>query len=135
MQKVTVSITDEHEYELRARQRLDDLDSRSAAIRTAIEEYAEWKAKYSALEAEYAELQARYSEREDRISDLEEQLSKRSQVEEKIEELPDKIRASAMSYGEKRQRAIDRASFGERLKWKVTGVPAERIDEIGEEIE
>ena len=121
MQKVTVSITDEHEYELRARQRLDDLDSRSAAIRTAIEEYAE--------------LQARYSEREDRISDLEGQLRKRSQVEEKIEELPDKIRASAMSYGEKRQRAIDRASFGERLKWKVTGVPAERIDEIGEEIE
>jgi len=80
-------------------------------------------------------LQARYSEREDRINDLEEQLSKRPQVEEKIQELPDKIRASQMSCGERRQRAIDRASFAERLKWKVTGVPAERIDEIGEGIE
>ena len=132
MQKVTVSITDEHEYELRARQRLDDLDSRSAAIRTSIEEYSKWKAEYSALEAEYAELQARYSDREERISDLEEQLSKRSQIEEKIEALPDRMRASAMSYGEKRQRAIDRASFGERLKWKLTGVPEDRIEEIGE---
>jgi len=38
-----------------------------------------------------------------------------------------------MSYAERRQRAIDRASLADRLKWKVTGVPAERIDEIGDE--
>ena len=133
MQKVTVSITDEHEYELRARQRLDDLNSRSAAIRTAIEEYAHWKAEYSDLEGEYADLQGRYSDREERISDLEEQLSKRSQIEEKIEELPDRMRASRMTYSERRQRAIDRASLSERLKWKVTGVPEARIDEIGDE--
>lgn len=132
MQKVTVSITDRHEYELEARQRLDDLDSRSAAIRTAIEEYAHWKAEYSALEAEYADLQARYSEREDRISELEEQLTKRSQIEEKIEALPDRLRASAMSYGERRQRAIDAATPIERLKWKVTGVPRDRIEAVGE---
>ena len=132
MQKVTVSITDEHEYELRARQRLDDLDSRSAAIRTAIEEYAHWKAEYSALEAEYAELQARYSDREERISDLEEQLSKRSQIEEKIEALPDRMRASRMTWREKKERALNAASPLERLKWKVTGVPEARIEEIGD---
>jgi len=40
MQKVAASITNQHEYELPARQRLDDIDSRSAAIRIAIEEDA-----------------------------------------------------------------------------------------------
>lgn len=121
MQKVTVSITDAHEYELRARQRLDDLDSRSEAIRTAIEEYAEWKAEYSALEAEYADLQARYSDREGRISELEEQLTKRSQIEEKIEGLPDRLRDAQLSYSERKEIAISRASPWQRWKWKLSG--------------
>jgi chromosome segregation ATPase len=133
MEKLTASVKPEHLYELEARQRLGNADSRSAALRQILDDYQELRSDYEALESEYADLKQRYEAREDRIEDLEEQLSKRSQIEEKIEELPDKVRASAMTYSERRQRAIDRASPVERLKWKVTGVPEERIDEIGEE--
>lgn len=132
MHKITVSIEDRHLYELEARQRMGEADSRSAALRDILDEYEELHPEYASLEAEYEDLRQRYEAREDRVDELEEQLSKRSQVEEKIEELPDKIRASAMSYGEKRQRAIDRASPMQRLKWKVTGVPQEKIEGIGE---
>jgi hypothetical protein len=72
-------------------------------------------------------LQERLGAREDRIEDLEEQFRERSRVEEKIEDLPDRIR-SADTYQERRQRLLDRASLGQRLKWKVTGIP---VDEIG----
>lgn len=58
-------------------------------------------------------------------------LRERSRVEEKIEDLPDKIRDCG-SYRDRRQRLLDRASPGQRLKWKVTGVPVERIDEAEE---
>jgi uncharacterized protein involved in exopolysaccharide biosynthesis len=132
MHKVTVSITDRHLYELKARQRLGAADSRSAALRQILDEYAELRPEYATLEAEYEDLRQRYEAREARVKTLETQLAERSQIEEKIEDLPDRLRASTMSYGEKRQRAIDRASLGERLKWKVTGVPQEVIDEIGE---
>jgi predicted nucleic acid-binding Zn-ribbon protein len=133
MQKVTVSIADKHEYELRARQHLDALDSRSAAIRTAIEEYSKWKAEYAALQREHSELQKRYADREDRISELEEQLTKRSQIEEKIEALPDRMRASRMTWSDRKEKALNDASPWERVKWKVTGVPEERIEEISSE--
>ena len=128
MKKVTVSISDRHEYELQARQRLDDLGSRSAAIRTAIEEYGEWKAQYSELEDEYAELQARCEKREERINELESQLAKRSNIEQEIRDLPDKIRDYG-TYSERRQRLLDRATLAQRIKWKVTGVPVDKLDE------
>jgi len=133
MEKLTASVTPEHLYELEARQRLGEADSRSAALRQILDEYQELRSEYEALDAEYAELKQRYEAREDRVEELEGQLRERSQVEEKIEALPDKIRASAMSYAEKRQRAIDRASLAERLKWKVTGVPEAAIDAVGED--
>lgn len=41
---------------------------------------------------EYDELQDRLETREARIDELEEQLARRSQIEDKIENLPDKIR-------------------------------------------
>jgi hypothetical protein len=59
---------------------------------------------------------------------LETQLTERSRGEEKIENLPDKIRDQG-SYQERRQRLLDTASIGQRLKWKVTGVPVDRVDE------
>jgi len=133
MQKITVSITQQHLYELKARQRLGDADSRSAALRQILDEYADLRPEYADLEAEYDDLKRRYEAREDRVETLETQLAERSQIEEKIEDLPDRLRASTMSYGEKRQRAIDRASLGERVKWKLTGVPQSAIDEIGDE--
>ncbi|MEF8778471.1 MAG: hypothetical protein V5A36_06125 [Natronomonas sp.] len=135
MKKVTVSLEDSHLYELEARQRLGKATSRSDAVREIIDEYARLKAEYGDLHTEYEDLEDRYEElhtryeaRADRIEDLERQLRERSQVEEKIEELPDKIR-SAGTYQERRQRAIDRASVAQRVKWKITGVPEEAIED------
>lgn len=132
MHKITVSVDDRHLYELEARQRLGEAASRSEALRQILDEYEDLHPEYADLEAEYEDLRQRYEAREDRVDDLEAQLRQRSQIEEKIEDLPDKIRSSAMSYGERRQRAIDRASPIERLKWKVTGVPGEAIERVGE---
>lgn len=73
---------------------------------------------------EYDELADRLAAREDRIEELESQLRKRSNIEEKIEDLPDKIH-DADTYTERRQQKIDRATFTQRLKWKFTGVPVE----------
>jgi uncharacterized protein involved in exopolysaccharide biosynthesis len=133
MEKLTASVEPDHLYELEARQRLGDADSRSAALRQILDEYQDLRSDYEALEAEYADLKQRYEAREDRVETLETQLAERSQIEAKIEDLPDRLRASTMSYGEKRQRAIDRASLGERLTWKLTGVPQDAIDAVGDE--
>lgn len=76
---------------------------------------------------EYDDLEAEVDAKQDRIRQLEEQLSRRSQIEEKIEDLPDVIR-QAESYQERRQRLLDTAPLSRRLKWKLTGVPVERID-------
>jgi chromosome segregation ATPase len=73
---------------------------------------------------EYDELEERLAAREERIEELESQLRKRSNIEEKIEDLPDKIH-DADTYTERRQQKIDRATFTQRLKWKFTGVPVE----------
>ena len=132
MHKITVSLEDRHLYELEARQRLGEASSRSGALRQILDEYEDLHPEYADLAAECEDLRQRYEAREDRVDELEDQLARRSQIEEKIEELPDRLRASAMTYGERRQRAIDRATPVERLKWKVTGVPEERIEGIGE---
>ncbi|MEZ3172748.1 ribbon-helix-helix protein, CopG family [Halorubrum sp. RMP-47] len=76
---------------------------------------------------EYDDLEAEVDAKQDRIRQLEEQLSRRSQIEEKIENLPDVIRQGE-SYQERRQRLLDTAPLSRRLKWKLTGVPVERID-------
>lgn len=76
---------------------------------------------------EYDGLETEVDAKQDRIRQLEEQLSRRSQIEEKIEDLPDVIR-QAESYQERRQRLLDTAPLSRRLKWKLTGVPVERID-------
>lgn len=138
MQKITVSLEDRHVYELEARQRLKRADSRSGAVRDLFDEYADLRTEYEelhteyeALEAEYEELRNRYEAREDRIEDLEGQLRERSRVEEKIEDLPDKIRATG-TYQERRQRLLDQASLNERVKWKITGVPVDRLDDEGD---
>jgi DNA repair exonuclease SbcCD ATPase subunit len=75
---------------------------------------------------EYDDLADRLDSREERIAELEAQLSRRSQIEEKIENLPDKMR-DAETYQERRQRLLDRASVGQRLKWKITGVPVDEL--------
>ena len=71
-----------------------------------------------------SELEERIERKQNRIDELETQLTERSRVEEKIEELPDKIRGE-MNYSERRQRMLDQASPWERMKWKVTGVPVD----------
>jgi antitoxin component of RelBE/YafQ-DinJ toxin-antitoxin module len=77
---------------------------------------------------EYDDLQDRLDAREDRIKELEDQLRERSRVEEKIEDLPDKIQ-NRETYAERRQRALDEASVTERIRWAVTGVPVEEIED------
>lgn len=76
---------------------------------------------------EYDELEGRLNAREERIKELEDQLRSRSEVEEKIEALPDRIRERG-TYQERRRRLLDEASLAQRVKWKVTGVPVDRID-------
>jgi len=72
----------------------------------------------------YSELEDRLESREERIDELESQLRKRSNIEDKIEDLPDKIR-DANTYTERRQRKLDQATLGQRLKWRFTGVPVD----------
>lgn len=76
---------------------------------------------------EYDELADRLEAREARIEELESQLRKRSNIEDKIEDLPDKIRG-ADSYMERRQRKLDEATLPQRLKWRLTGVPVDADD-------
>ena len=80
---------------------------------------------------EYDELADRLDSREQRIDELESQLRKRSNIEEKIEDLPDKIRGNE-TYNEKRQRKLDRATPIQRLKWRITGVPIDETDAADE---
>ncbi|ERG92132.1 MAG: hypothetical protein J07HQW1_02167, partial [Haloquadratum walsbyi J07HQW1] len=65
--------------------------------------------------------------KQDRIDELEEQLTERSQIEEKIENLPDRIRGDR-SYQDRRQRKLDEGSVTQRLVWKLTGVPVDQTD-------
>lgn len=70
------------------------------------------------------ELEERLEIRENRIDELETQLAERSRIQQKIEDLPDKIR-DEMTYQERRQQMLDQASLTERLRWKLTGVPVD----------
>jgi|APHM01.1.fsa_nt_gi Ribbon-helix-helix protein, copG family. len=87
--------------------------SRSEHIRYIVE---------SRGEIEY--LREQLESRQGRIEELESQLRKRSNIEEKIEDLPEKIRGEE-SYTEKRRRKLDQATFPQRLKWRLTGVPVD----------
>ncbi len=78
-----------------------------------------------------AELEERVERKQARIDELETQLTERSRVEEKIEELPDKLRGE-LSYQERRQRMLDQASLAQRMKWNVTGVPVDQSPERNE---
>jgi len=141
MERVTASIRQRHVWELKAQVRLDNADSQSGAVRHIIDECAELRAEYADLQQSYADLQQEHEDRmqtlearEDRIEQLEEQLNRRSQIESEIEEvaetvddLPAKIRGTE-TYSEKRQRKLDQATFAQRMKWKLTGVPVEDDD-------
>jgi hypothetical protein len=69
--------------------------------------------------------QKRVETKHNRIDELEAQLTARSQIEEKIENLPDRIRGDR-SYQDRRQRKLDEGSVTQRLVWKVPGVPGDR---------
>jgi len=117
MEPITIRIPAETKETLEAE--ADEYDvSVSEYIRTLIDQGRE-----------YDDLADRVDAREDRIETLEEQLRERSRVEEKIEDLPDKLRG-AESYTERRQRKLDEAGLLSRVRWKLTGVP---VDDDGEE--
>ncbi len=124
MKRVTVSLDERDLYELEARQRLGEAESRSDAVRQILQEYEELNKEYEQLKQDYEDLHNRYEAREDRVDELESQLRKRSNIEQKIEDLPDKIRDYG-TYTERRQRKLDQATVSQRLKWKFTGVPVD----------
>ena len=132
MKKVSVSVKPEHVDRLDERQEEDDVSSRSAALREILDEYEEVHTECEELRTECEELRTRLEAREDRVDDLEEQLARRSQIEEKVDVLAERVEESQLTYAEKRQRMIDRASLAERLRWRVTGVP---VDEYDDDIE
>jgi chromosome segregation ATPase len=122
MQNVTVRLRED------SIDRLDDeADERGVSRSEYIRDILDERHRVEELEAEVDRLQDRLDAREDRIAELEDQLRRRSDVEEKIEALPDKIRETE-SYQERRQRALDRASVVQRLRWKVTGVPVDEVE-------
>jgi predicted DNA-binding protein len=103
----------------------ESLDSEASEYGVSVSEYVRELIEQG---REYDELEERLTSKEQRISDLEEQLAKRSQIQQEIEDLPDKIRDTE-TYSERRRRLLDEASLTQRLKWKVTGVPVDVIDE------
>jgi Arc/MetJ-type ribon-helix-helix transcriptional regulator len=121
MPRLTITIT-EDQSELLENISSDDgeYESKSAAVR----DFIQAGEQEHDLHKEIARLEERLDSRENRINELEEQLARRSQLEEKVENLPAKIR-ERKSYQERRQRMLDQASLTQRLKWKVTGVPVE----------
>jgi len=125
MKKVSVSLEPEHVSRLDERQQAGESTSRSAALRQILDEYDQLRTECEELRTECEELQNRLKAREDRVDALEEQLARRSQIEEKVDVLAKRVEESQLTYAEKRQRMIDRASLAERLRWRVTGVPVE----------
>jgi predicted RNase H-like nuclease (RuvC/YqgF family) len=83
------------------------------------------------LAEDISELQEQLDAREQRVEDLEAQLRERHDIKNEIQDLPDKIR-DADTYTERRQRKLDRASVLQRIRWKVTGVPVDGDDDLGE---
>lgn len=74
------------------------------------------------------ELAEEVERKQGRIETLEDQLRERSGLRDEIQQLPDKIR-DERSYSEKRQRMLDQATLTQRLRWKLTGVPVEEVDD------
>jgi len=103
----------------------ESLESEAAEYDVSVSEYVRQLIEKG---REYDEIQERLQSREARIEELESQLSRRSQIEEKIENLPDVIR-DRETYQERRQRLLDNATVAQRLKWKLTGVPVDQLDE------
>lgn len=124
MPRLTVTITeDQNDLVEDLSGENGEYESKSAAVRNFIQAGEEREE----LQAEVERLRDRLESREERIDELESQLRKRSNIEDKIEDLPDKIR-DANTYTERRQRKLDQATLGQRLKWRFTGVPVD-IDE------
>lgn len=121
MPRLTVTITeDQNDLVEDLSGENGEYESKSAAVRNFIQAGEEREE----LRAEVERLRDRLESREERIDELESQLRKRSNIEDKIEDLPDKIR-DADTYTERRQRKLDQATLGQRLKWRFTGVPVD----------
>jgi len=89
--EATVSLEEYHLYELKARQRLGEVESRSGAVRQILDEYEEFRTECAQLKIRVWRIAFEYESRQNRIKELESQPAKRSTIEEEIEALPDKI--------------------------------------------
>jgi len=139
MERVTATLREDDLRELKARVMAGEADSRSEALRQIIdereelgEEYEDLRTRYEATTERVGDLKDQLEARERRVNALEEQLRERSRVEDKIDDLPDRLRAGMGSYEARRRRLLDEASLAQRLKWRITGVPVDRVDALEE---
>jgi len=137
MERVTATLREDDLRELKARVMAGEADSRSEALRQLIDERSDLVDELEALRTMYdargervADLKDRLEARNRRVDALEDQLRERSRVEEKIDDLPDQLRAGMPSYEARRRRLLDEASLVERLKWRITGVPVDQVDAL-----
>lgn len=121
---------------------IDQTERKQVAVRLELRKKAELEREASergASRSEYIreilderhradELDDQLEQKRDRIETLEDQLRERSSLRDEIQQLPDKIR-DERSYSEKRQRKLDEATITQRIRWKLTGVPVEQLDE------
>lgn len=115
---------------LESRHEIDELRSEHERVASELrEEIADLERQLDNRNDVVDSLRERLENREQRIDDLEEQLARRSQIEEKVDVLAKRVEDSQLTYAERRQRMIDEASLAQRLRWKVTGVPVDDVQE------
>ena len=116
MKRLTVSLESEHIDRLDELQDEHDVDSRSAALRRLFTEYEELQTEYEELNTEYEELE----------TELERARRERRQLLEQREEHQELARYVADERtAEQRWRE---ASLATRLRWRLTGMPADDED-------
>jgi chromosome segregation ATPase len=109
-------------------ERVEDLENQLQQFKA---EHEDIRPRYEARGERIEQLKEQLASREQRVDELEEQLRERHDIKNEIQDLPDKIR-DADTYTERRQRKLDRASVLQRIRWKVTGVPVDGDDDLGE---
>jgi Arc/MetJ-type ribon-helix-helix transcriptional regulator len=124
--RITVTLDDDLNEYVEELVEDGEYDSKSKAV---AEQVRRGRDTVPTLQERVDDLEEQLDRRDSRIDTLEQQLRERSQIEDKIEDLPDRIRGEE-SYQERRQRLLDRASPMQRFKWRITGVPVDKVDEI-----
>jgi len=143
MNRLSVTINDNHTEKLNQLQERDNIDSKSAAVRWLFDEYEELKKEYTESTQEYeSQIERINSEHEAEIkqleheyeSELEELRDRIDELERELEQERNKTRQILDERDEKKElvkyvkeeRSVEQrwreASITTRLKWKVFGM-------------